>query len=145
MKILSVLKYPDERLYTVAEPVEDFGDWLGDISRDMLKTMYSYNGVGLAATQVDIHIRLIVMDMSSNRSNPRVFVNPTITSRSGTQFNEEGCLSFPGVFKRLMRDEIVRVHAYDIDGEEFDLELSGMSSVCLQHEMDHLEGKLFTK
>jgi peptide deformylase len=143
MARLQVLEFPDPRLRTVAKPVTAFDEGLQTLVRDMLETMYGENGIGLAATQVDVHQQLLVMDTSEERDQPRVFVNPEILSREGTQVYEEGCLSVPGVYASVERAERVRVRALDAQGELFEEDLEGLNAICLQHEMDHLAGKLF--
>lgn len=143
MAQLEVLEFPDPRLRTVAEPVTAFDASLTDLVRDMLETMYAENGIGLAATQVDVHLRVLVMDTSEERNQPLVFVNPELLSAQGTQVYEEGCLSVPGVYASVERSERVRVRARHADGRSFETDLEGLQAVCLQHEMDHLAGKLF--
>jgi len=143
MARLQVLEFPDPRLRTVAKPVAAFDEALQGLVRDMLETMYEENGIGLAATQVDVHQRLLVMDTSEERNRPRVYVNPRLVSTEGTQVYEEGCLSVPGIYASVERAERVRVQAMDQQGELFEEELEGLDAICLQHEMDHLTGKLF--
>ena len=143
MARLQVLEFPDPRLRTVAKPVAAFDEALQTLVRDMLETMYDENGIGLAATQVDVHLRLLVMDTSEERNRPRVYVNPELTDTDGTQVYEEGCLSVPGIYASVERAERVRVRAMDAQGELFEEALEGLDAVCLQHEMDHLAGKLF--
>ena len=143
MAKLEILEFPDPRLRTVAQPVETFDGRLGTLIDDMLETMYGASGIGLAATQVDVHQRVLVMDVSDSRDQPRAFVNPEIVDREGEQVCEEGCLSVPGVYAEVKRANRVKVRAQDRDGETFELELEGLAAVCLQHEMDHLQGKLF--
>ena len=143
MARLQILEYPDPRLRTRAKPVEVFDPALARFAEDMLETMYAAPGIGLAATQVDFHKRLIVMDVSEGRSEPRVFCNPEIVSAEGTGIGEEGCLSVPGIFDEVKRAAKIRARAKDVTGKEFEVELEGLAAVCLQHEMDHLEGKLF--
>ncbi len=143
MSRLTILEYPDPRLRTRARPVETFDAALGRLIDDMFETMYAAPGIGLAATQVDFHRRLIVMDVSDERSEPLVFINPQILEREGAAKTEEGCLSVPGVYEDVQRAARVRVRAQDRTGAVFERDLEGMVSVCLQHEMDHLEGKLF--
>jgi peptide deformylase len=143
MSRLTILEYPDPRLRTRARPVEKFDAALGQLIDDMFATMYEAPGVGLAATQVDFHRRLIVIDISEDRSLPLVFINPEILDREGKAKAEEGCLSVPGIFDEVQRAERVRVRAQDRTGAVFERELEGFLAVCLQHEMDHLEGKLF--
>ena len=143
MAKLEILEFPDPRLRTVAKPVESFDDALRQLVDDMFETMYGAEGIGLAATQVNVHRRLLVMDVSENRESPKVFINPEIIDSEGEETCEEGCLSVPGIYAEVSRAEKVRVRAQDGDGEFFEDELDGMHAVCLQHEMDHLEGKLF--
>ncbi|MGD9599243.1 MAG: peptide deformylase [Steroidobacteraceae bacterium] len=143
MALLTILEYPDPRLRTRAEPVTEFDDALARQIDDMFETMYAAPGIGLAATQVDYHRRLIVIDVSEDKSQRQVFVNPEILEKSGSAVTEEGCLSVPGIFDEVQRASHVRVRARDRHGIEFEQELEGLPAVCLQHEMDHLEGKLF--
>jgi peptide deformylase len=143
MPMLNILEYPDQRLRTVAKPVERHDQALVALADDMLETMYAANGIGLAATQVDRHVRLLVLDVSETRDEPRVYVNPVITARDGQQVCEEGCLSVPGVFAEVQRAEKITVEAQDREGRAFQEQAEGLHSVCLQHEMDHLEGRLF--
>ncbi|MDF0535369.1 peptide deformylase [Shewanella sp. A32] len=143
MALLNVLRYPDERLRTVAEPVTDFNAALQQQIDDMFETMYTEKGIGLAATQVDFHKQLIVMDLQDDVERPRVFINPQIISSSGDFCNEEGCLSVPGIYAKVDRAEFVTVKSLDRDGNEFTVEADGLFAICIQHEMDHLKGKLF--
>ncbi len=143
MSLLTILEYPDPRLRTRAEPVTRFDAALGRQIDDMFETMYAAPGIGLAATQVDYHRRLIVIDVSEEKNERHVFVNPVILEQSGEAVTEEGCLSVPGIFDEVQRASRVRVRAQDRHGIEFEQELDGLLAVCLQHEMDHLEGKLF--
>ena len=143
MARLQILEYPDPRLRTKAQPVEVFDEALAKMVADMFETMYVAPGVGLAATQVDFHKRLIVMDVSENKDQPMVFCNPEILSAEGTGVTEEGCLSVPGIFDEVKRAAVVRARAQDATGKAFEIQLEGLAAVCLQHEMDHLEGKLF--
>ena len=143
MSLLTILEYPDPRLRTRAEPVTVFDDALGRQIDDMFETMYAAPGIGLAATQVDYHRQLIVIDTSETKDDRRVFINPMILGKSGTAVTEEGCLSVPGIFDEVQRASNVRVRARDRHGIEFEQDLEGILAVCLQHEMDHLEGKLF--
>lgn len=146
MALLPILKYPDPRLRTVARPVAACDDALRRLVDDMLETMYTQEGVGLAATQVDVHLRVIVMDTSSERNRPIVLVNPELTARSEElTFSEEGCLSVPATFERIARHERVTVRALDREGQLFELEAEGLSAVCIQHEIDHLDGKVFVE
>ena len=143
MSLLTILEYPDPRLRTRAEPVTVFDEALGRQIDDMFETMYAAPGIGLAATQVDYHRQLIVIDVSETKDARRVFINPVILARSDTAMMEEGCLSVPGIFDEVQRAASVRVRARDRHGIEFEQDLDGILAVCLQHEMDHLEGKLF--
>ncbi|TKB46425.1 peptide deformylase [Thalassotalea mangrovi] len=144
MTILNVLRFPDERLRTVAEPVTEVTDETRKIIEDMFETMYDENGVGLAATQVNIHQRIVVMDVSDDRSEPLVFINPEIIEASeDIMINEEGCLSVPGCYAKVERHTQVKVKALDKNGEEFSLDASELLAICIQHELDHLKGVLF--
>ena len=143
MALLEILKYPDPRLRTVAQPVNKVSDATRSLIDDMFETMYSAPGIGLAATQVDVHERLLVLDISEDKSAPMVFINPEILASEGTISGDEGCLSVPEIYEAIDRAENIRVKALDRDGKEFELEVDGLLSVCIQHEMDHLEGKLF--
>ena len=144
MAKLTILEYPDPRLRTKAAPVERVGAELGRVIDDMFETMYAAPGIGLAATQVDYHKRLVVMDVSEDKSKPLVLINPEIIERSGEIEIEEGCLSVPGVFDTpTARSGKVRVRALGRDGKPFELEAEGLLAICIQHELDHLDGKLF--
>ena len=143
MPKLKILEFPDARLRTVAKPVERFDAALGALADDMIETMYEAHGIGLAATQVDRHIRLLVLDVSETRDDPRVYINPEIITREGRQVCEEGCLSVPGVYADVQRAEDIRIEARYRNGIKFQEDAGGLLSVCLQHEMDHLEGRLF--
>ncbi len=144
MAHLSILRYPDPRLHTVAKPVAAVDERMRTLISDMLETMYAAEGVGLAATQVDVHLRLIVMDTSEGRDQPVVLVNPEIVSHSDEKaINEEGCLSVPTIYDRVERDARVRVRALDREGQTFEMDAEGLTAVCVQHEMDHLLGKVF--
>jgi len=143
MARLQILEYPDPRLRTKAKPVEVFDAALSKLVEDMFETMYEAPGVGLAATQVDVHKRLIVMDVSEGKNQPQVFCNPEILTQEGVGVTEEGCLSVPGIFDEVKRAATVRARAQDATGKTFEIDLDGLAAVCLQHEMDHLEGKLF--
>jgi peptide deformylase len=144
MTRLTILEYPDPRLRTRAVPVAVVDDRLRQLIDDMFETMYAAPGVGLAAPQVDQHIRLVVIDVSENNDAPLVFINPEILTRSGTVGErQEGCLSVPGYYETVQRSERVRVRALDRHGNPFEMDCEGLLSVCIQHEMDHLEGKLF--
>jgi peptide deformylase len=143
MARLQILEYPDPRLRTKAKPVEVFDAALEKLVEDMFETMYLAPGVGLAATQVDVHKRLIVMDVSEGKNQPQVFCNPELLLQEGVGITEEGCLSVPGIFDEVKRAATVRARAQDARGNTFEVDLDGLAAVCLQHEMDHLEGKLF--
>lgn len=143
MALLSVLQYPDPKLRTKAVPITTFDDELNRIVADMFETLYEQNGVGLAATQVDIHRRLIVIDVSDSRKEPLCVINPEIIHREGIQYEYEGCLSFPGVYDRVERSAKIRLRAQDQQGKTFEIDADGLLAVCLQHEMDHLEGVLY--
>ena len=145
MAILSILNYPDARLHTVAKPVKEVSAGIRRLIADMAETMYAAPGIGLAATQVNEHIQLIVIDTSREQNDLQVFVNPKITKKSGSQDYEEGCLSVPGVYESMTRAEMITVEALDKDGKKFTLDAEGLLSVCIQHEMDHLLGKVFVE
>lgn len=143
MAKLEILEIPDPRLRTVAKPVEAFDDGLLQLIEDMTETMYEAEGIGLAATQVNVHKRLLVLDVSEAQDQPRVYINPEILESEGQETCEEGCLSVPGIYAEVSRAEKINVRAQNADGSFFEEELDGMHAVCLQHEMDHLIGKLF--
>lgn len=143
MARLTILEYPDPRLRTRAVPVTRFDAVLGQLIDDLFETMYAAPGIGLAATQVDVHQRLIVVDVSKDQSGPLVLINPEIIARDGVEITEEGCLSVPGIYDEVERADRVTVRALDRHGAPFELELDGIAAVCVQHEMDHLAGKLF--
>ncbi len=143
MAKLNILEFPDPRLTTVASDIEDFDDALKKLVEDMTETMYSANGIGLAATQVNVHKRLLVLDVSEKQDQPLVYINPQIVNQSGEQNLEEGCLSVPGIYANVERAENVTVKAQDVDGIFFEEQLDGLHAVCIQHEMDHLIGRLF--
>ena len=143
MALKTILEYPAPRLRTRAQPVTRFDAELGRLIDDMFETMYSAPGIGLAATQVDVHQRVIVIDISSERNEPLVFINPEIVSREGEASTEEGCLSVPGIFDQVQRAAKVRVRARDRQGGVFERDYDDILAVCIQHEMDHLDGKLF--
>jgi peptide deformylase len=145
MALLPILHYPDERLHRIAAPVEVINDQIRDLVRDMAQTMYAAPGIGLAATQVDVHLRVIVIDISETRDQLRVFINPEILESRGSAECEEGCLSVPGIYEKVTRAQWVRVRALDAQGEAFELETEGLLAVCIQHEMDHLQGKVFVE
>ena len=143
MAILEILQYPDPRLNTPALRVEKLDAGTRKLIDDMAQTMYAAPGVGLAATQVDVHKQILVIDVSEDHSDLRVFVNPEITRREGAAVNQEGCLSVPGIYDNVERAESVTVTALDRNGARFTLNASGMLATCIQHEMDHLQGKVF--
>ena len=143
MALLNILHFPDPRLRTVARPVTEFDDDLRQLVGDMFETMYEAPGIGLAATQVDRHIRLLVLDVSEGRDRPRCLINPRILEADGEEEMDEGCLSVPGFYEKVQRADHIRVRAQDEHGEFHEFEASGLEAVCIQHEMDHLEGKLF--
>jgi peptide deformylase len=143
MARLPILEYPDPRLRTRAAPVTRFDSALKRQIADMFETMYAAPGIGLAATQVDWHHRLVVIDISEDKKEPLVFINPEILEKSGKASGEEGCLSVPGIFDDVPRAERIRARWQDADGKVLERELDGMLAVCVQHEMDHLDGKLF--
>jgi len=145
MPLLPILRYPDARLHKVAAPVTVFDDGLKKLVRDMAETMYEAPGVGLAATQVDVHKQVIVVDVSERRDTLVVLVNPEIVEAWGTSDIEEGCLSVPGIYDTVERAERIRVRAWDQNGNAFTLEAQGLLAVCIQHEMDHLKGKVFVE
>jgi peptide deformylase len=145
-ELLPILRYPDPRLHTVAKPVAEVDDALRALIQRMLATMYEANGIGLAATQVDVHQRLIVIDVSEERDQPLVLINPEIEWASPeTRRGEEGCLSVPGIYDGVERSVAVRVRALDGEGQSRTLEAEGLLAVCIQHEMDHLMGKVFVE
>ncbi|GGN02230.1 peptide deformylase [Shewanella xiamenensis] len=143
MALLKVLRFPDERLRTQAQPITEFTAELQTQIDDMFETMYQEKGIGLAATQVDYHKQLIVMDLQDEVERPKVFINPEIIASSGDFCNEEGCLSVPGIYAKVDRAEFVTVKALDRHGNEFTVEADDLFAICIQHEMDHLKGKLF--
>ncbi len=143
MAKLTILEFPDPRLRTKAKPVENVDDELRSLIDDMFETMYDAPGIGLAATQVDVHKRLLVTDVTSDRSEPHVLINPEIIEKDGVTTTEEGCLSVPGYYEEVNRAEHIRVRFLDRNGEEVEMEAEGLLAVCIQHEMDHLDGKLF--
>jgi peptide deformylase len=146
MAQLTILRFPDPRLHTVAKPVAQVDDRIRALAADMLETMYASDGVGLAATQADVHEQLIVMDTSDKRDRPLVLINPELTWASEEMaVAEEGCLSVPQVYDKVERHARVKVRALDRDGQPFELDAEGLSAVCVQHEMDHLRGKVFVE
>ena len=145
MAILKILQYPDSRLHKIAQKVEKVDETIRKLIRDMAETMYAAPGVGLAATQVDVHQQVIVADISDQRNELRVLINPEIIASSGEEECEEGCLSVPGIFETVRRAEKITVRALDEKGEQFLLEADGFLAVCIQHEIDHLRGKVFVE
>jgi len=146
MAVLDILRYPDPRLHRVARPVREVDERIRTLVRDMAETMYAAPGIGLAATQVDVHERVIVLDVSEARDELRVFVNPEIVSTSDeTKVFEEGCLSVPGIYDEVERPDRVVVRALDENGKPFELEADGLLAVCVQHEIDHLNGRVFVQ
>jgi peptide deformylase len=145
MAVLPILRYPDARLHKVAAPVTVFDDGLKKLVADMVETMYAAPGVGLAATQVDVHKQIVVVDVSERRDSLVVLVNPEIVEAWGVSDIEEGCLSVPGIYDTVERAERIRVRAWDQNGNAFTLEAQGLLSVCIQHEIDHLKGKVFVE
>ena len=143
MALLPILRFPDVRLRKVATPVTKIDDRIRRLAADMAETMYEEPGIGLAATQVDVHKRLVVIDVSEDKSQLRVFVNPEIESVEGLALGEEGCLSVPGIYDKVERAERVRVRYLDLDGNAQVLSAEGLLAVCIQHEIDHLDGKVF--
>jgi peptide deformylase len=143
MSKLTILEFPDTRLRTRAAPVTAFDADLKQLASDMLETMYDAPGIGLAATQVNVHKQLLVLDVSDEKNQPMTFVNPRIVAREGSQTYQEGCLSVPGIFADVERADRIRVEAQDVQGKPFALDADGLLAVCIQHEMDHLVGKLF--
>lgn len=143
MSRLTILRFPDPRLRKPALPVETVDDRIRTLVSDMLETMYEAPGIGLAATQVNVQKRIVVMDVSEAKNQPLVFINPTLLEKEGESEMEEGCLSVPGFYEAVKRAARVRVSALDRDGDPFELDVSGLLAVCIQHELDHLDGKLF--
>jgi len=145
MAILQILQYPDERLHTIARKVVQVNDVTRKLVRDMAETMYAAPGVGLAATQVDVHEQVIVVDISETHDQLMVFINPEILRHSGESEGEEGCLSVPGIYEKVRRADHVTVQALDLEGKSFTVQAEGFLAVCIQHEMDHLRGKVFVE
>jgi peptide deformylase len=143
MALLDVLHFPDDRLRTVAKPVEEITPEIKQLAADMIETMYDENGVGLAATQVNVHLRVVVIDVSADRNQAMVLINPTIIETSGVEVSEEGCLSVPETNAEVERAEFVTFEYLNLDGEKQTIEADGLLAVCIQHELDHLKGKLF--
>lgn len=146
MAKLDILRYPDPKLHTVAKPVQAIDTRIRTLVKDMIETMYDANGIGLAATQVNVHERLVVIDVSENRDEPIVLINPTITWMGDERIKgEEGCLSVPGIYDGVERSTAIKVSAQDADGNSRELEAEGLLAVCVQHELDHLMGKVFVE
>jgi peptide deformylase len=145
MAILEILQYPDPRLTLPAQRVEKIDASIRKLVDDMAETMYAAPGVGLAATQVDRHLQVVIIDVSDDRSDLRVFINPEVTRREGVATNQEGCLSVPGIYDNVERAESVTVTALDRNGSRFTLNASGLLATCIQHEMDHIEGRIFVE
>jgi peptide deformylase len=146
MAVLDILHYPDPRLHKVAKPVTEFNAELKQLVSDMAETMYQAPGIGLAATQIDVHLQVIVIDTSEEKNDLRVFINPKLINKSSEmKAYEEGCLSVPGIYDEVERPDRITVVAQDANGQEFTLEADELLSVCLQHEMDHLQGKVFVQ
>lgn len=145
MALLPILRYPDPRLHTVATPVARVDDEIRKLIADMAETMYEAPGIGLAATQVDVHKRIVVIDVSEDKSGLMALINPEILERSGEQVCEEGCLSVPGIYEKVSRAERVKVRALNEKGESVEFEADGLLAVCVQHEIDHLDGKVFVE
>lgn len=146
MALLNILRYPDPRLHKVAQPVAQVDDRIRRLVDDMLETMYAAQGIGLAATQVDVHERVIVIDVSDERDDPRVLINPELIDKSEEKIVwEEGCLSVPAIYDKVERHARVRVRALDRDGQPYEFDAEGLLAVCVQHEMDHLMGKVFVE
>lgn len=143
MAKLEILHFPDPRLRTQAHPVARVDAAIQRLVDDMFETMYAAPGIGLAATQVNVHQRLLVVDVSEDKNQPLTFINPEILQRDGVEEMEEGCLSVPGFYEKVQRAERIKVRALDVAGESFELEVDGLLAVCIQHEIDHLDGKLF--
>lgn len=145
MAILTILHYPDARLHTIAKPVKEVDARIKQLVSDMAETMYSAPGIGLAATQVNVHERVVVMDLSEEKNQLRVFINPEIIAKDGETEYEEGCLSVPGIYETVTRAATVKVKALDEHGQPFELSADGLLAICIQHEIDHLNGKVFVE
>ena len=145
MALLNIIHYPDRRLHTVAKPVAQVDERIRKLVTDMAQTMYAAPGIGLAATQVDVHQQVIVIDISETRDDLRVFINPKLLRADGSAVHEEGCLSVPGIYDKVTRAEHITVEALNADGVSFTLDADGLLAVCIQHEMDHLQGKVFVE
>ncbi|MDP3482082.1 MAG: peptide deformylase [Sulfuricella sp.] len=145
MAILNIIHYPDERLHTVATRVVEVNEEIRCLAADMAETMYAAPGIGLAATQVNVHKQVVVMDISEERNSLQVFINPEIIASEGKAEHEEGCLSVPGIYENVTRAERVTVKALDVEGKPFTLKAEGLLAICIQHEIDHLKGKVFVE
>jgi len=145
MAILNIIHYPDERLHTVATRVVEVNEEIRCLAADMAETMYAAPGIGLAATQVNVHKQVVVMDISEERNRLQVFINPEIIASEGKAEHEEGCLSVPGIYENVTRAEKVTVKALDAEGKPFTLKADGLLAICIQHEIDHLKGKVFVE
>ncbi|MDO8305716.1 peptide deformylase [Herminiimonas sp.] len=145
MAKLSILQYPDERLHTVALPVQDIDDGIRRLVADMAQTMYAADGIGLAATQVDVHLRVILVDISESRNELLVLINPEVIKMGGSEEFEEGCLSLPDIYEKVKRAAWLRIRALDLDGKPFELQADGLKAMCIQHELDHLRGMVFVE
>ena len=145
MALLNILRYPDPRLNLVAKPVEQVDGRIKQLVADMAETMYEAKGIGLAATQVDVHERVVVMDLSESRDQLQVLINPVILEKDGETVYEEGCLSVPGVYDKVTRAESNVAEALDIDGQPYTIRADGLQAICIQHEIDHLDGKVFVQ
>lgn len=145
MAILNILHYPDERLHTVAVPVVEVNHEIRRLVADMAETMYGAPGIGLAATQVNVHKQVLIVDISEERNGLRVFINPQIIASEGMIEHEEGCLSVPGIYESVTRAEKITVRALDVEGKSFTLKADGLLAICIQHEIDHLKGKVFVE
>jgi peptide deformylase len=145
MSRLAILRYPDPRLHKIAAPVTEVNDGIRSLVADMAETMYAAPGVGLAATQVDVHKQVIVIDASDTRDNLLTLINPEIVAAMGESDCEEGCLSVPGIYEKIVRAEHIVVRALGLDGQSFSMEAEGLLAVCIQHEMDHLKGRVFVE
>lgn len=145
MSLLKILRFPDPRLHVVAKPIAVVDDAIRQLAADMAETMYAAPGIGLAATQVDHHVRMVVIDTSEGKNDLRTFINPQIIVCDGETEYEEGCLSVPGIYDKVARAERVRVQALDLQGHPFELDADGLLAICIQHEIDHLNGKVFVE
>ena len=143
MALLEILKFPDDRLRTKAKPVETITDEIKQLVDDMFETMYAAPGIGLAATQINVHKRIVVIDVSPEKDEPLCLINPIITAKDGIETHEEGCLSVPGIYETVERAEHIKLSALNREGEEIKMDVGDLLAICIQHELDHLEGKLF--